>query len=85
MSNEAVGGCDILLRNVPGDVVQELARRAEVNFRSRMYEAVAILTAVCRSDATLPGLGIGETVPAASVVVSADAQAEADAQNGGDA
>ena len=85
MSNEVVGGCDILLRNVPGDVVQELARRAEVNFRSRMYEAVAILTAVCRSDATLPGLGIGETVPAASVGVPADAQAEADAQNGGDA
>lgn len=67
-------GCDILLRNVPADVVQELARRAEVNFRSRMYEAVAILTAVCRSDATLPGLGIGETVPAASAGVPADAQ-----------
>lgn len=63
MSNEAVGGCDILLRNVPGDVVQELGRRAEVNFRSRMNEAIAILTAVCRSDATLPGLGVGETVP----------------------
>ena len=62
MSNEAVG-CDILLRGVPGDVVQELGRRAEVNFRSRMNEAIAILTAVCRSDATLPGLGVGETLP----------------------
>ena len=68
-----VESCDILLRGVPGDVVQELARRAEVNFRSRMYEAIAILTAVCRSDATLPGLGVGETVPGASVGVPADA------------
>lgn len=55
--------CDILLRGVPGDVAQELGRRAESNFRSRMNEAIAILTAVCRSDATLPGLGIGETLP----------------------
>ena len=77
--------CDILLRGVPCDVVQELGRRAEAHFRSRSGEIMAILAAVCRSDATLPGLGIGETVPAASVVVSADAQAEADAQNGGDA
>lgn len=55
--------CDILLRGVPGDVVQELARRAEAHFRSRSGEIVAILAAVCRSDATLPGLGVGETVP----------------------
>ena len=55
--------CDILLRGVPCDVAQELGRRAEANFRSRMNEAIAILTAVCRSDATLPGLGVGETVP----------------------
>lgn len=77
-SNEASASCDILLRGVPCDVAQELARRAEVNFRSRMYEAIAILTAVCRSDATLPGLGVGETVPGANVGVPADAQ------NGGD-
>lgn len=59
-----VGSCDILLRGVPCDVAQELARRAEANFRSRMYEAIAILTTVCRSDATLPGLGVG--VPTAA-------------------
>ena len=70
--------CDILLRGVPGDVAQELARRAEANFRSRMYEAIAILTAVCRSDATLPGLGIGEMVPGSSVGDPADVR------NGGD-
>ena len=64
--------CDILLRNVPGDVVQELGRRAEANFRSRMNESIAILTAVCRSDATLPGLGVGETLTTASVGVPAD-------------
>ena len=63
MSNEAVGGCDILIKNVPGDVVQKLTRRAEVNFRSRSGEIIAILAAVCRSTATLPGLGVGETVP----------------------
>ena len=66
--------CDILLRGVPCDVVQELGRRAEANFRSRMSEAIAILAAVCRSDATLPGLGVGETVPRASVGGNADAQ-----------
>lgn len=63
MSNEAVGGCDILLRNVPGDIVQELGRRAEAHFRSRSGEIMAILATVCRSDATLPGLGVGETLP----------------------
>jgi hypothetical protein len=56
-------GCDILLRGVPSDVAQELARRADANFRSRMSESIAILTAVCRSAATLPGLGVGETIP----------------------
>lgn len=88
MSIESDGGCDILLRNVPADVVRELARRAEVNFRSRMYEAIAILTAVCRSGATLPGLGVGETVPTASVGGNTDAQdgeAGADGdENGGE-
>lgn len=74
MSNEAVGGCDILIKNVPGDIVQELGRRAEAHFRSRSGEIMAILAAVCRSDATLPGLGIGETLPTASVGVPADAQ-----------
>lgn len=60
MSNEVVGGCDILIKNVPGDVVQELNRRAEAHFRSRSGEIMAILAAVCRSGATLPGLGVGE-------------------------
>lgn len=81
MSNEAVGGCDILLRNVPGDVVQELGRRAEVNFRSRMNESIAILTAVCRSDATLPGLGVGETLP---TIRGTEAANQDGAANGGD-
>lgn len=58
-----VENCDILIKNVPGDVVQELTRRAEINFRSRSGEIIAILASVCRSDATLPGLGVGETVP----------------------
>lgn len=69
MSNEAVGGCDILIKNVPVDIVQELGRRAEAHFRSRSGEIMAILAAVCRSDATLPGLGVGEIVPTASVGV----------------
>lgn len=69
---------DILIKNVPSDVAQELNRRAEANFRSRTGEILAILTAVCRSEATLPELGIGETVPGASV------DGNADAQDGGD-
>lgn len=75
--------CDILLRGVPCDVVQELGRRAEVNFRSRMNEAIAILAAVCRSDATLPGLGVGETVPTALLGSGVEKQdGEADAPDG---
>ena len=78
MSDETAASCDILIKNVPSDIVQELGRRAEANFRSRSGEIMAILAAVCRSDATLPGLGVGETVPGANVGVPADAQ------NGGD-
>ena len=84
MSNEAATSCDILLKNVPGDIVQELGRRAEAHFRSRSGEIMAILAGVCRGDATLPGLGIGETVPAASAGVPAEHGTEAEAQNGGD-
>ena len=72
--NGAAESCDILIKNVPGDVVQELGRRAEAHFRSRNGEIMAILAAVCRSEATLPGLGIGETIPGESVGVSADTQ-----------
>lgn len=68
MSNEAVGGCDILIKNVPGYIVQELARRAEAHFRSRSGEIMAILAAVCRGGATLPGLGLGEVVPSQAVM-----------------
>lgn len=64
MSNEAVGGCDILIKNVPGDIVQELDRRADAHFRSRRGEIIAILAAVCN----------GETAPVASVGIPADAQ-----------
>ena len=63
MSNETAASCDILIKNVPGDIVQELGRRAEAHFRSRSGEITAILAAVCRSDATLPGLGVGEALP----------------------
>lgn len=88
MSNEAVGGCDILIKNVPGDIVQELGRRAESNFRSRSGEIIAILAAVCRSDATLPGLGVGETVPTLRGTEAANQDGEAGtqdgAENGGD-
>lgn len=44
-----------LLTGVPLDVVDELERRAQANFRSRLGEAVAILTAVCRLKIELPG------------------------------
>lgn len=44
-----------LLTGVPRDVVDELERRAQANFRSRLGEAVAILTAVCRLRIKLPG------------------------------
>jgi hypothetical protein len=52
-----------------------------------MNEAIAILTAVCRSDATLPGLGVGETVPTLrdTEAVNQDGAASQDgAANGGD-
>jgi plasmid stability protein len=51
---------DILIKNVPDDIVQELGRRAEAHFRSRSGEILAILAAVCRGEATLPGLALGE-------------------------
>lgn len=73
-NNRAAESVSILLNNVPGDVAQELTRRAEANYRSRTGEILAILTAVCRSEATLPGLGIGETLAAPSAGVSADTQ-----------
>lgn len=61
----AEGGLTVLIRDIPADVAQELDRRAGANFRTRTGEILAILTAVCRSDATLPGLGIGDVIPAA--------------------
>jgi len=82
MSNEAVGGCDILIKNVPGDIVQELGRRAEAHFRSRSGEIMAILAAVCRSDATLPGLGIGETLPTLRDTEAANQDGEAQETGG---
>ena len=39
---------DILLKGVPKDVADELERRANENFRSRMGEILAILASVCR-------------------------------------
>lgn len=56
-------GQDVLLRNVPGDIIAWLERRAAQNYRSRSGELMAILTALARLDATLPGLGVGEMIP----------------------
>ena len=44
-------GIDINLRNVPMDVVDELDRRAEKNFRSRTGEILSILVTECRKPA----------------------------------
>lgn len=56
MSNETAASCDILIKNVPGDIVQELGRRAEAHFRSRSGEIMAILAAVTRGRVELPVL-----------------------------
>lgn len=56
-------GVDLTLKNVPVALVSALERRAARNFRARHGEILAILTAVCLGDATLPGLGIGECLP----------------------
>lgn len=45
-----------LLIGVPGDVEAEIRRRAELHMRSRMREAIAILTVVCRSGVKLPSV-----------------------------
>lgn len=47
-------GIDINLRDVPVDVVEELERRAKANYRPRLGEILAILTAVCRGHIELP-------------------------------
>lgn len=60
----ADGNLTVLIRDIPGDVAKELDRRAGANFRTRTGEILAILTAVCRGGATLPGLGLGDVVPA---------------------
>ena len=54
MSNETAASCDILIKNVPGDIVQELGRRAEAHFRSRSGEIMAILAAVTRGSVEPP-------------------------------
>ena len=40
---------NILINGVPGDVAEELDRRAVAHFRSRTGEVLAILTTVCRN------------------------------------
>lgn len=53
--NQNDTGCtDINLRGVPNDVVDELERRAKANYRPRIGEILAILTAVCRGRVELP-------------------------------
>ena len=62
------GNLTVLIRDIPGDVAKELNRRAGANFRTRTGEILAILTAVCRGGATLPGLGLGDVVPAQAAI-----------------
>lgn len=44
---------DLLLKNVPAEVVAELDRRADAHFRSRSGEILSILTTVCRNKIVL--------------------------------
>ena len=44
---------DLLLKNVPAEVVAELDRRADAHFRSRSGEILSILTMVCRNEIVL--------------------------------
>ena len=53
-NNEKRETQSLLLRDVPSDVVRELDARAELNYRSRSSEILAILTAVCRGHVALP-------------------------------
>lgn len=71
----ADGNLTVLIRDIPSDVAQELDRRASVNYRSRSGEILAILTAVCRGGATLPGLGLGDVVPAQAASENEQARA----------
>lgn len=71
----AEGNLTVLIRDIPGDVAQELDRRAGANFRTRTGEILAILTAVCRGGATLPGLGLGDVVPVPAADASDEVQA----------
>jgi len=51
---------DLLLKNVPAEVVAELDRRADAHFRSRSGEILSILTTVCRNKVELPDLPIAD-------------------------
>lgn len=62
------GKLTVLIREIPSDVARELDRRADANFRTHTGEILAILTAVCRGGATLPGLGLGDVVPSQAVI-----------------
>ena len=64
MSAEDKDRATFLLRDVPGDVARELDARAELNYRSRSAEILAILTAVCRGQVALPVSMDGATLAA---------------------
>lgn len=64
MSAEDKDKATFLLRDVPGDVVREIGARAELNYRSRSAEILAILTAVCRGHVALPVSMDGATIAA---------------------
>ncbi len=59
--------CDILLKNVPGDIVRELGRRAEEHFRSRSGEILAILAAACREVYRTPQAALDVVVGAPQI------------------
>ena len=54
MASDEVASRDLLIKNVPGDVVRELDARAERNFRSRSGEVLAILVGTCRGGRAEP-------------------------------
>ena len=77
---------DLLLKNVPAEVVAELDRRADAHFRSRSGEILSILTMVCRNEIVLVDpMDVVSGGSRADMVVIDDAGAAQDgAQSTGD-
>ena len=75
---------NFLVNNIPGDVVAELDRRADMHFRSRTGEVLAILTAVCRNRIELPALPIDGGADADGAAQDEPGAAQDGAQSTGD-